>query len=102
MYAIQSLPSRQSIYQPDHHFTEPADSTFWPNMYRGGTVKETATQYGTYATLRLRLAEPLMLIVGSRVSWYENRRTSNNLAWENGRYRMRVLGKPAKSRRSQR
>ncbi len=80
MYAIQSLPSRQSIYQPDHHFTEPADSTFWPNMYRGGTVKETATQYGTYATLRLRLAEPLMLIVGSRVSWYENRRTSNNLA----------------------
>ena len=81
VYAIQNLPKRQSIYQPDHHFPEPADNTFWPNMYRGGTVKETATQYGTYATLRLRLAEPLMFIVGSRVSWYENRRQSNNLAW---------------------
>ena len=81
VYAIQNLPRRQSIYQPDHHFPEPANSTFWPNMYRGGTVKETATQYGAYTTLRLRLAEPLMFIVGSRVSWYENRRQSNNLAW---------------------
>ncbi|MGY2313011.1 hypothetical protein, partial [Pseudomonas gingeri] len=59
----------------------PANDTFWPNMYRGGTVKETATQYGTYATLRLRLAEPLMVVLGSRVSWFENRRQSNNLAW---------------------
>ena len=81
VYAIQNLPKRQGIYQPDHHFPEPANSTFWPNMYRGGTVKETATQYGAYTTLRLRLAEPLMFIVGSRVSWYENRRQSNNLAW---------------------
>jgi outer membrane receptor for ferric coprogen and ferric-rhodotorulic acid len=81
VYAIQNLPRRQGIYQPDHHFPEPANSTFWPNMYRGGTVKETATQYGAYTTLRLRLAEPLMFIVGSRVSWYENRRQSNNLAW---------------------
>lgn len=81
IYAIQNLPKRQSIYQPDHHFPEPANDTFWPNMYRGGTVKETATQYGTYATLRLRLAEPLMFIVGSRVSWYDNRRESNNLGW---------------------
>jgi outer membrane receptor for ferric coprogen and ferric-rhodotorulic acid len=81
VYAIRNLPTRQSIYQPDHHFPEPANDTFWPNMYRGGTVKETATQYGTYATLRLRLAEPLMFIVGSRVSWYQNRRQSNNLAW---------------------
>ena len=81
VYAIQNLPTRQSIYNPNHHFPEPPNNSFWPNMYRGGTVKETATQYGTYATLRLRLAEPLMLIVGSRVSWYENRRQSNNLAW---------------------
>ncbi|CAH0290725.1 TonB-dependent siderophore receptor [Pseudomonas sp. PA-7-1E] len=81
VFAIQNLPTRQSIYQPDHHFPEPANDTFWPNMYRGGTVKETATQYGTYATLRLRLAEPLMFIVGSRVSWYENRRQSNTLGW---------------------
>lgn len=81
VYAIRNLPQRQTIYQPNHHFPEPADDTFWPNMYRGGTVKETATQYGTYATLRLRLAEPLLLVVGSRVSWFENRRQSNNLAW---------------------
>ncbi|WP_369303312.1 TonB-dependent siderophore receptor [Pseudomonas sp. N2-5-1-1] len=81
VYAIQNLPTRVNIYQPDHHLAEPANDTFWPNMYRGGTVKETATQYGTYATLRLRLAEPLLFIVGSRVSWYENRRQSNNLAW---------------------
>ncbi|MFO2466442.1 TonB-dependent receptor [Pseudomonas sp. 15FMM2] len=81
IYAIRNLPQRQNPYQPDHHFPEPADGTFWPNMYRGGTAKETATQYGTYATLRLRLAEPLMLILGSRVSWYDNRRQSHNLAW---------------------
>ncbi|MGH8410060.1 MAG: TonB-dependent siderophore receptor, partial [Pseudomonas sp.] len=78
---IRSLPDRQSIFLPNHHFPQPANDTFWPNMYRGGTVKETATQYGTYATLRLRLAEPLMVVLGSRVSWFENRRQSNNLAW---------------------
>ena len=81
VYAIRNLPQRQSVFNPNHHFPEPADDTFWPNMYRGGTVKETATQYGAYATLRLRLAEPLMLVLGSRVSWYENRRESLNLAW---------------------
>ena len=81
VYAIRSLPDRQSIFLPNHHFPQPANDTFWPNMYRGGTVKETATQYGTYATLRLRLAEPLMVVLGSRVSWFENRRQSNNLAW---------------------
>lgn len=82
VYAIRNLPQRQSVFNPNHHFPEPADDTFWPNMYRGGTVNETATQYGAYATLRLRLAEPLMLVVGSRVSWYENRRQSLNLAWD--------------------
>ena len=81
VYAIRNLPQRQSVFNPNHHFPEPADDTFWPNMYRGGTVNETATQYGAYATLRLRLAEPLMLVLGSRVSWYENRRESLNLAW---------------------
>ena len=81
VYAIQNLPTRQGIYTPNHHMPEPADNTFWPNMYRGSTIKETATQYGTYATLRLRLAEPLMFIVGSRVSWYENRRQSYSLGW---------------------
>lgn len=81
VYAIQNLPTRQGIYTPNHHLPEPADNTFWPNMYRGSTIKETATQYGAYATLRLRLAEPLMFIVGSRVSWYDNRRQSYSLGW---------------------
>lgn len=43
VYAIRNLPQRQSVFNPNHHFPEPADDTFWPNMYRGGTVKETAT-----------------------------------------------------------
>jgi len=81
VYAIQNLPTRQGIYTPNHHLPEPADNTFWPNMYRGSTIKETATQYGAYATLRLRLAEPLMFIAGSRVSWYDNRRQSYSLGW---------------------
>ena len=44
-----------------HSLGEPPASldAFILNMYRGGTVKETATQYGTYATLRLRLANVL-------------------------------------------
>lgn len=38
-------------------------------------------QFGTYATLRLKLAEPLTAVLGSRVSWYRNSSDSYTRYW---------------------
>ncbi|EJU9614702.1 MULTISPECIES: TonB-dependent receptor [Pseudomonas] len=53
---------------------EPSDSEIIANSYRGGwpyPSKIDIKQTGAYANLRLKLAEPLTLVLGSRVSWYD-------------------------------
>ena len=62
VYAIRNLPQRQTIYQPNHHLPEPGDDTFWPTMYRGGTVKETATHLPAMAVCRPTKTVPELLL----------------------------------------
>ncbi|MBB4866703.1 outer membrane receptor for ferric coprogen and ferric-rhodotorulic acid [Pseudomonas nitritireducens] len=78
------LGASQDPFHPNSHIPEPADDFYAPNSYRGGPVPtETDTrQFGTYATLRLKLAEPLTAVLGSRVSWYRNSRDSYTQAWD--------------------
>ncbi|XEG70628.1 TonB-dependent siderophore receptor [Pseudomonas sp. abacavir_1] len=74
----------QDPFDPNPHMPEPADSFYASNSYRGGPVptESDTRQFGTYATLRLKLAEPLTFVLGSRVSWYRNNRDSYTQAWD--------------------
>lgn len=74
----------QDPFHPNSHLPEPADDFYAPNSYRGGPVPTDSDtrQFGTYATLRLKLAEPLTFVLGSRVSWYRNSRDSYTQAWD--------------------
>lgn len=42
-----------------------------PNFVRSGKSQEVTTQEGAYLTTRLSLADPLTLILGGRLDWYE-------------------------------
>ncbi|MEX3776499.1 TonB-dependent siderophore receptor [Pseudomonas sp. MYb118] len=42
-----------------------------PNFTRTDRVREITTQDGVYATTRLSLADPLKLILGGRLDWYD-------------------------------
>ncbi|MEX0293064.1 TonB-dependent siderophore receptor [Pseudomonas putida] len=69
-YSVAFLPQRQNVFNPDKFIPEPDDSYFIDNSSRGGPVKSKTTQKGLYSTLRLKLADPLTLVVGGRVSRY--------------------------------
>ncbi len=78
------LGTRQDPLNPNHDIPEPPDSYYPPNSYRGGPypTESDTRQFGTYATLRLKLAEPLTAVLGTRVSWYRNSRDSYTQAWD--------------------
>ncbi|KAB0494056.1 TonB-dependent siderophore receptor [Pseudomonas vancouverensis] len=71
-YSVAFLPQRQNVFNPDKHIPEPDDSYFIENSSRGGPVDSVTKQQGIYSTLRLKLADPLTFVVGSRVSWYSS------------------------------
>lgn len=75
-YSVAFLPQRQNVFNPDKFIPEPDDSYFIENSSRGGPVKSKTTQKGLYSTLRLKLADPLTVVVGGRVSWYDSKTNS--------------------------
>ncbi|MEX3776549.1 TonB-dependent siderophore receptor [Pseudomonas sp. MYb118] len=81
-YLLIRLPDKQNPFAPNAHIPEPPDSYYYANSYNGGPVESTTKQYGAYSTLRLKLADPLTLVLGSRVSWYKSERDSYTVAWD--------------------
>ena len=83
-FALRSLGGTQNPFDPSSAFPHPSKDAFLAAPSRGGSVPtdSTTTQYGTYATLRLKLAEPLTLVLGTRVSWYRNKSDSYTQAWD--------------------
>ncbi|RJF84960.1 TonB-dependent siderophore receptor [Azospirillum cavernae] len=57
----------QNIFAPVSTAAEPA----WANWQRDATT--STDSWGGYGVLRFRLAEPLRLIVGGRVNWWDTR-----------------------------
>lgn len=55
----------QSIFSPDSTAAEPA----WSDWQRDSTT--VTDSWGTYGVLRLRLLDPLRLIVGGRANWWK-------------------------------
>ncbi|MBA4284936.1 MAG: TonB-dependent siderophore receptor [Xanthomonadaceae bacterium] len=56
----------QNVFDPDHAVTEPT------LPYIGSDDVKT-TQFGGYGQLRLRVLEPLTLVAGGRISWWQSR-----------------------------
>jgi len=83
-FALMGLGGTQNPFDPSPAFPHPSKDAFLTAPSRGGSVPtdSTTTQYGTYATLRLKLAEPLTLVLGTRVSWYRNKSDSYTQAWD--------------------
>ena len=81
-YAVAVLPQRQNVLNPDHHLPKPDDSYYLSNASRGGPMDMRIKQYGLYSTARLKLAEPLTFVLGSRVSWYKS--DSDSESWYQG------------------
>ncbi|KMN10771.1 TonB-dependent siderophore receptor [Pseudomonas helleri] len=71
-FAVAVLPDRQDVFNPNHHLPQPDDSYYLANATRGGPMDMRIKQYGAYSIARLKLAEPLTLVLGSRVSWYSS------------------------------
>lgn len=56
-----------NVFNPNHHLIPEPARPQW-----SGLSDQTTRQYGLYSTLRLRLAEPLSLVIGGRLSWYKD------------------------------
>lgn len=56
----------QNVFDPDHALAEP------PLLYNSKDDVKT-TQFGGYSQVRLRVLDPLTLVAGGRISWWESR-----------------------------
>ncbi|WP_338001328.1 TonB-dependent siderophore receptor [Pseudomonas brassicae] len=54
------------VFNPDHHASAKPVRTGWDTI-----DDSTARRYGLYTNARIRLSEPLSLVLGGRLSWYE-------------------------------
>jgi outer membrane receptor for ferric coprogen and ferric-rhodotorulic acid len=61
-----TIPGTFSIYDSTYNAPEPAS-------YSAKSITDTnTTQYGAYASGRFSLADPLTLVLGGRLSWYDS------------------------------
>lgn len=71
-FATARLNRAVNVWDPDHHVPEPTDDWLRENAYRGAATIIKMKQTGVYGVGRFKLADPLTLVAGARVSWYEN------------------------------
>ncbi|ALM83516.1 TonB-dependent siderophore receptor [Bordetella sp. N] len=71
-FALARLNRAVDVWRPDHHVPEPSDDWLRDNAYRGDATIVKMKQTGVYGVGRFSLADPLTLVTGARVSWYEN------------------------------
>ncbi|MHC3924138.1 TonB-dependent siderophore receptor [Alcaligenes nematophilus] len=71
-FALARMGRSVNIWNLDHHVPEPSDDWLRENAYRGDATIVKMKQKGIYGVGRFSLAEPLTLVAGARVSWYEN------------------------------
>ena len=76
-FSLAMLNTPVNVFAPVSP-AEPTNASLLANRYRGGLSRNRIEQSGGYGVARFSLADPLTLIVGSRVSWYES--TQKNLA----------------------
>jgi outer membrane receptor for ferric coprogen and ferric-rhodotorulic acid len=60
----------QDLYAPDH------SSVAYPNLPATAQSETETSNYGLYGQTRLRLADPLTLVLGGRLSWYDTKSRS--------------------------
>lgn len=75
-WALIRMTETQDAFNPVSNVAEPDDSYYAPNAYRGGAVPDVSTSknFGMYANLRMKVADPVTIILGGRLSWYDYER----------------------------
>ncbi|WP_395396478.1 TonB-dependent siderophore receptor [Novosphingobium sp. BL-8A] len=75
-WALIRMTETQDAFNPIDNVAEPDDSYYAPNAYRGGSVPDVSTSknLGMYANLRLKVADPVTIVLGGRLSWYDYER----------------------------
>ena len=76
-FSLAMLNTPMNVFAPVSP-AEPTNASLLANRYRGGLSRNRIEQSGGYGVARFSLADPLTLIMGSRVSWYES--SQKNLA----------------------
>ena len=71
-FALNRLNRAVNVWNPDHHVPEPTDDWMRDNAYRSAATIVKMKQTGVYGVGRFSLADPLTLVAGARMSWYEN------------------------------
>ncbi len=76
-FATARMNRGVNVWHPNPDVPEPSDAWLRENAYRGAATIIKMKQTGVYGVGRFSLADPLTLVAGARVSWYE----------QTGRYR---------------
>jgi len=71
-FALNRLNRAVNVWDPDHNVPEPSEAWMRENAYRSAATIVKIKQTGVYGVGRFSLADPLTLVAGARVSWYEN------------------------------
>lgn len=71
-FALTRMNRPMNIWNIAHHVPEPTDEWMRENSYRGAATTINMKQKGLYGVSRISLAEPLTLVAGARLSWYES------------------------------
>jgi len=71
-FALNRLNRAVNVWDPDHNVPEPSEDWMRVNAYRSAATIVKIKQTGVYGVGRFSLADPLTLVAGARVSWYEN------------------------------
>ncbi len=71
-FSLARMNHSIDVWNPNPHVPEPADDWLRENSYRGGATIVKMKQKGLYGVGRFSLSDPLTLVAGARISWYEN------------------------------
>ncbi|VFR68825.1 TonB-dependent siderophore receptor [plant metagenome] len=70
-FSLAMLGVPVNVFNPNPAIAEPADAWMKENSYLGDATIFKRKQSSVYGVTRLSLAEPLTLVAGSRLTWYE-------------------------------
>ena len=72
-WALIRMSGTQNAFAPTHTIAEPDDAYYYANAYRGGATPDTTVNknFSLYANLRLKPAEPVAVVLGGRLSWFD-------------------------------
>lgn len=70
-FSLADLQLGNNVFNPNHYIPEPSDAELLAKRYRGALTNTKMKQTGAYGVARFSVTDPLTVVLGARVSWYE-------------------------------